>query len=98
MKNAGTIHSNTLSPEVQFSKLNLIFQTHNRVELLTLVSVSDITCIVQAGFCTYRSDYQEEDGDRAMVSRRYRCLDRTSTLWHDNTQGVFFPGWCVRVQ
>ena len=30
---------------------DLIFQTHNLVEPLTRVSASDITCIVQAGFC-----------------------------------------------
>jgi hypothetical protein len=77
---------------------DLIFQTHNPAEPLTRVSASDITCIVQAGFCTYRRYYQEEDAGRAKESRLSLFLDHTPTLLHDNTLNVFFEDWCVREQ
>ena len=75
---------------------DVIFQTHNRVEPLTRVSASDITCIVQDGFCTYRRYYQEEDAGRATESRLSLFLDHTSTRVHDNTPNLFLQDWCVR--
>ena len=64
---------------------DLIFQTHNLVEPRTRVSASDITCIVQAGFCTYHRYYQQEDVGTGKESRLTQFLDHTPTLVHDNT-------------
>ena len=77
---------------------DLIFQTHNPAEPLTRVSEPDITCIVQAGFCTYHRYYQEEDGGIAKESILSQLRDHTSTLVHDNTLNVFFEDWCAREQ
>jgi hypothetical protein len=67
----------------------VIFQTHNPVEPLTRVSVLDITCIVQAGFCKSCRYYQEEDAGRAKESRLRQFRDYTSTLVHDSILNVF---------
>jgi hypothetical protein len=81
-----------------FLKSEFIFRMHTRAEPLTRVSLLDTTCIAGAGLCKFCRYYLKEDAGRAKESRLCWFLDRTSTLWHDNTQGVFFPGWCVRVQ
>ena len=81
-----------------FHNSDVITQTNNRVELLTPVSVWDITCIVEAGFCTYHKNYQEEDEGREKESRLFQFRYHRSIRVPDNTLNVFLQDWCVRVQ
>jgi IS1 family transposase len=90
------LNPNDSNPLVSIN--DVIFQTHTLAELPTRASASDITCIVQDGFCTYRRYYQEEDAGTGKESRLSRFLDHTSTRVHDSTLNYFLWGWCVRAQ